>query len=105
MAKAKPIQFGTVTGYHDWSVIRTIREAENIARWNPWKAHEWMEEACTRLDLLSAPYHIEYDDAVHRINALWRANSRCHWYDAKTFWMDGKTSRAPKMLEPLSEMF
>lgn len=105
MAKAKPIQFGTVTGYHDWSVIRTIREAENIARWNPWKAHEWMEEACTRLDLLNAPYHIEYDDAVHRINALWRANSRCHWYDAKTFWMDGKTSRAPKMLEPLSEMF
>ena len=27
MAKAKPIQFGTITGYNDWSVMRTIREA------------------------------------------------------------------------------
>ena len=43
MAKAKPVQFGTLTGYNDWGVMRTIREAENIARWNPWKAHEWME--------------------------------------------------------------
>ena len=31
MAKAKPTQFGTITGYNDWGVMRTIREAENIA--------------------------------------------------------------------------
>ena len=33
MAK-RPSPFGTGTGYSDWSVLRTIREAENIARWN-----------------------------------------------------------------------
>ena len=105
MAKAKPVQFGTLTGYNDWSVMRTIREAENIARWNPWKAHEWMEEARQRLDLFNAPYHDQFDDAVHRINALWRSNMQCHWYDSKTFWMDGKQSRQPKFLDPLYEDF
>ena len=85
--------------------MRTIREAENIARWNPWKAHEWMEEARQRLDLFNAPYHDQFDDAVHRINHLWRSNMRCHWYDSKTFWMDGKQSRQPRFLDPLYEDF
>ena len=85
--------------------MRTIREAENIARWNPWKALEWMDEARQRLDLCNAPYHDQFDDAVHRINNLWRANMRCHWYDSKTFWMDGKQSRQPKFLDPLYEDF
>lgn len=105
MAKAKPIAFGSVTGYNDWSVMRTIREAENIARWNPWKAHEWMEEARQRLDLFNAPYHDQFDTAVHNINNLWRSNMCCHWYDSKTFWMDGKQSRQPKFLDPLYEDF
>ena len=37
--------------YSDWGIKRTIREAENVARWNPWKAHEWMNEARDRMDL------------------------------------------------------
>ena len=101
MAKTKPSPFGTGTGYSDWSVLRTIREAENIARWNPWKAHEWMEEARNRLDIYDAPYHDQFESAVQSINALWRANSKCHWYDAKEFWKDGKVSLPPKMLESL----
>ena len=62
--------FGSGGGYTVWSVLRTIREAENIARWNPWLAHDWMEEARDRLDIYSAPYHEEYDAAVNRINDL-----------------------------------
>ena len=50
-----------------WSVLRTIREAENIARWNPWKAHEWMEEARNRLDIYDAPYHDQFDAAVQKL--------------------------------------
>ena len=38
-------------GYSDWGIKRTIREAENVSRWNPWKCHEWMEEARDRMDL------------------------------------------------------
>jgi hypothetical protein len=101
MAKASPLPYGSNTGYTDWGVLRTIREAENIARWNPWLAHEWMEEARNRLDIYSAPYHEQYDTAVRRINALWKSNSQCHWYDAKEFWKRGKVSYPPKMLEPL----
>ena len=101
MAKAKPVQYGTITGYTDWSIKRTIHEAENIARWNPWKAHEWMEEARNRLDLYEAPYHEYYDRAVKRINALWKSNSQCRWYDAKEFWKRGKVTYPPKMLEPI----
>jgi len=105
LAKTKPQPWGINVGYSDWSVLRTIREAENIARWAPWKAHEWMEEARGRLDLLNAPYHLEYDQAVNRINTLWKSNMKCNWYDAKTFWMDGKMSRPPKFLQPLVDDF
>jgi hypothetical protein len=104
MANKTAVQFGTHTGYSDWSVLRTIREAENIARWNPWKAHEWMDEAYQRLDIYGAPYHDEYEAAVQRINSLWRANTKCHWYDPKEFWKDGKVSLSPKMLESLYDV-
>lgn len=105
MVNAKPIPYGSITGYNEWSVRRTIREAENIARWSPWKAHEWMQEARDRLDLWNAPFHDEFDAAVHRINKLWRTNATTRWYDQKEFWRDGKTSRPPKYLEPFYEDF
>jgi len=101
MVKAKTLPFGSGGGYTVWSVIRTIREAENIARWNPWLAHDWMEEARNRLDIYEAPYHEQYDIAVKRINALWKSNAQCHWYDAKEFWKKGKVSYPPKMLETI----
>lgn len=101
MVNPKKAVFGSGGGYTVWSVLRTIREAENIARWNPWLAHDWMEEARDRLDIYSAPYHEEYDAAVNRINALWKSNSKCHWYDVKEFWKKGKVSYPPKMLETI----
>jgi len=104
MVKSKPVPFGSAVGYADWGVMRTIREAENIARWAPWKTHEWKNQARDRLDIFHAPYHDQYDAAVHRINALWRSNRSHHWYDERTFWMDGKVSRPPKMLEPLFDV-
>ena len=45
-------------GYSDWGIKRTIREAENVSRWNPWKCHEWMEEARDRMDQL-------YVESIH----------------------------------------
>jgi hypothetical protein len=104
MVKAKPQQFGMNTGYSNWSVMRTIREAENIARWAPWKTHEWMNDAQQRLDIVRAPYHEEYDAAVSRINYLWKTNRSHRWYNERDFWMDGKISRPPKMLEPLFDI-
>lgn len=100
MAKTRQSILSSI-GYSDWSIIRTLWEAENIARWSPWRTHEWMEEAANRLDIVHAPYFEEYNDAVKRINAIWKQNTRYRWYNEKDFWKDGKTYRSPKMLEPL----
>ena len=100
MAKAKQ-SILTRIGYSDWSVRRTIDEAENIARWQPWIAHEWMEEAAARLDIVYAPYHDEYDAAVKRINTMWKKNRQYRWFNEREFWKDGKTYLPPKMLDQL----
>jgi len=101
MARAKPLPIGSNSGYTDWSVRRTLREAENIARWSPWIAHEWMEEAQNRLDIRTAPFHEDYNATVHRINQLWKSIAKTHYYSQKEFWAKGKFSLPPKMLEPL----
>ena len=75
----------SATGYSVWDVRRTIREAENVARWNPWLAHAWMEEARNDLSL-DKPFFTEYDNAVTRINARWRLLSTFHWFDENAFW-------------------
>jgi hypothetical protein len=75
----------SATGYSVWDVRRTIREAENISRWNPWLAHAWMEEACNELSL-EKPFFIEYDAAVARINAYWLMLTRFPWFDETAFW-------------------
>lgn len=100
MAKAKQSVL-TRIGYSDWSVRRTIDEAENIARWSPWLAHEWMEEAAARLDIMYAPHHDYYDAAVKRINAYWKQHRKYRWFNEREFWKDGKTYLPPKMLDPL----
>ena len=92
MAKKRtlPAKYSAV-GYAVWEVRRTIREAENVARWNPWLAHAWMEEARNELSL-ERPFFSEYDAAVARINARWEFMSRQRWFDSAEFWkLDGET--------------
>lgn len=72
-------------GYSDWDVRRTIREAENVARWNPWLAHAWMEEARNQISL-DKPFYSEFDDAVERINARWRILLKFRWFNEAEFW-------------------
>ena len=75
----------SAVGYAVWDVRRTIREAENVSRWNPWLAHAWMEEARNELSL-EKPFFTEYDEAVSRINARWLLLTKFHWFDAESFW-------------------
>ena len=51
MAK-KSVQSNLISGYSAWSRSRTIDEAHNISRWNPWLAHEWMKEAILVLQIM-----------------------------------------------------
>lgn len=87
MTKRKAIYTGS--GYNVWPFSRLIREAENVARWNPWVAHAWMEEAknCLSLDL---PYYSEFNEVAQRINARWALLKRFHWFNEGDFWeLDG----------------
>ena len=80
----------SATGYSVWDVRRTIREAENVSRWNPWLAHAWMEEARNELSL-DKPFFNEYDTAVVRINARWLLLTSFTWFDQINFWtLDGE---------------
>lgn len=79
-----PAKYSAV-GYSVWDVRRTIREAENISRWNPWLTHAWMEEALNELSL-DKPFFTEYDAAVARINAYWLMLTKQRWFDETNFW-------------------
>lgn len=72
-------------GYSSWSTARTLREAENVSRWNPWLAHLWMEEARNSINL-DNPLYTDFNDVAARINSYWRIISRFHWYNEETFW-------------------
>jgi len=82
MAKRKIIP---VSDYSDWSILRTIKEAENVSKWNPWLAHLWMSEALNGIDL-DNPYYNEFDLAAARINSFWATIKNFNWYNEEDFW-------------------
>jgi hypothetical protein len=80
----------SASGYTNWDTRRTIREAENVARWNPWLAHAWMNEARNQLSL-DRPFFNEYDNAVTRINTRWILLKQFRWFNEADFWtFDGE---------------
>ena len=90
-------------GYSVWSVRRTLREAINVARYSPWCAVEWMDEAKNRISLEN-PLFDEFDEAAERINALWRSYERMHWYEAREFWRRGKVVMPPQRIKTFGEV-
>ena len=99
MAKAKPTF--NPGGYVDWGVRRTLREAENVARWAPWCAIEWMNEARNMISI-DNPLFDEYNLLANRINSLWKSYEKYHWYDAREFWTKDKVKCPPQKI-PLFE--
>ena len=73
------------TSYTIWPILRTIKEAEGVARWNPWLAYSWMEEVRNEISL-DKPFYYEFDEAAARINNRWRLNSEFPWYVESDFW-------------------
>lgn len=88
-------------GYSNWSIRRTISEAENVARWNPWLAHEWMEEALNQLSL-DNPFYSEYNNAVDRINYRWELLKKFEWFNEGEFWQNSaKDPGITKLLDKI----
>jgi hypothetical protein len=100
MAKAKSTF--NPGGYTDWGVRRTLREAENAARWSPWSAIQWMEEARDQISLEN-PLYDEFDRTATKINALWKSYERHSWYEAKVFWKKGTVSFPPQRIKLFDE--
>ena len=73
------------SGYADWDIKRTLREARNIARWSPWHAHSWMEEARNQLSL-DAPFYSEFNYVAEQINLYWLSMDNYRWYNESAFW-------------------
>lgn len=92
MAKTRKKAVPT-TGYISWGIKRTIKEAENVSRWNPWLGHLWMEEARNSIDL-DNPFYTEFDEAAARINNFWRIIKGFSWYEEADFW--GALDRPPE---------
>lgn len=87
-------------GYSDWGIKRTIREAENVSRWNPWLAHAWMEEARDQLSL-EKPYYTEFDEAAMRMNRYWLRLRRFRWFNELEFWMLNGEARGITFIQPV----
>lgn len=73
--------------YSDWSIEKTMSEARNVARWNPWVAHTWMDECRNRMNI-SEHYElmVKYDRVATEINNFWRSLQSKRYYDKKEFW-------------------
>lgn len=97
MAKRKERILYNITGYASWPIRRTINEAEHVARWNPWVAHEWMEEARQGLSL-DTMFYFEFDSACARINARWKNKETYSWFSVEDFWKKDKEIRNPTYL-------
>ena len=85
------------TGYSNWSKRKLINEAINVARWNPWLAHNWMSEATDGLSIENFDLIDYHDAAADRINDYWNKISRMVYYDAKSFW----NNLPPKMIKKI----
>ena len=88
-------------GYSTWGIRRTLQEALNVARYSPWTAIKWMEEAKDFIDIHS-PFYEQYDDTARKINALWKSYEKYHWYDAREFWVKDRVKCPPQKV-PLFE--
>lgn len=89
-------------GYSDWGVRRTLSEALNVARYSPWTAIKWMEEARNLIDI-NSPFYDEYDETAKSINALWKSYEKYYWYDAQDFWRKGTVKYPAQTIKLFSE--
>ena len=84
-------------GYADWSRSKTIKEAVNVSRWNPWLAHEWMNEASRGISINDYKVMDEHDEAADKINQGWNNRIKYRFHNQKDFW----NGLPPKMIKKI----
>ena len=84
-------------GYADWSRSKTIKEAVNVSRWNPWLEHEWMNEASRGISINDYKVMDEHDEAADKINQGWNNRIKYRFHNQKDFW----NGLPPKMIKKI----
>ena len=82
----KVIKDKLVTGYSPWPKRYTMDQAKNVARWNPWMAHDWMDEAARGLSIDHFDLIEYHDKVVDEINQGWKNRTKYRFYNQKEFW-------------------
>ena len=86
-----------IPGYSPWPKRYTMDQAKNVARWNPWLAHDWMIEASRGLSIEDFNL-VEYHDKIaNQINNGWKKQTTYQWYKPKDFW----NGLPPKMIRKI----
>ena len=93
----KAVQVNLIKGYSPWAKKHTINQAKNVARWNPWLAHEWMDEAARGLSIDHFDLIEYYDKVADEINLNWKTRTRYRFYNQKEFW----NGLPPKMIRKI----
>tara|TARA_Y100000296_G_C5104622_1_gene221862 strand:- start:211 stop:528 length:318 start_codon:yes stop_codon:yes gene_type:complete len=90
--KKQESKFGA--GYSAWTKKKLIKEATNVARWDPWIAHNWMTEAARGLSIEDFDLVEFHDVAADKINNYWINLRKMRYYNSKVFWK----SMPPKLI-------
>ena len=102
MAKAKKTPI--IGGLGLWDERQTIRECQNLVRWNAPLAIQYMELAAGRVCMMSSLVVREYNKAVQKINEYLDILERQRFYNKQEVWGPQHPQRLEELFEPLDEM-
>src|SRR5210317_548370 len=98
--KAPPV----IGGMGTWDEKTTIRECQNLVRWNAPLAIQFMEHASGRVCNISYLVIREYNKAVDSINGYLDILERQRYYNKQDVWGSLAPTRLEELFEPLDEL-
>lgn len=98
--KAPPV----IGGMGTWDEKTTIRECQNLVRWNAPLAIQFMEHASGRVCNMSSLVIREYNKAVDSINGYLDILERQRYYNKQDVWGSLSPTRLEELFEPLDEL-
>ena len=101
--KKSPLNPSSV-GYGFWDERQTIRECQNLVRWNAPLAIQFMEHASGRVCNMSSLVIREYNRSVQSINEYLDILERQRYYNKQDVWGPLAPQRLEELFEPLDEM-
>ena len=100
--KKSPLSASSV-GYGFWDERQTIRECQNLVRWNAPLAIQFMEHSSGSICNMSSLVVREYNKAVKSINEYLDILERQRYYNKQEVWGSLAPTRLEELFEPLDD--